>query len=596
MALTKPQHTLNLLGPFRLLAPDGARIEVASRKGVALIAMLAMAKEGERTRPWLQEKLWGSREPLQAQASLRRELSNLRKSLNTNDESLLICERDRVRLNLAHVSVDARQIDHSDTGPDSGDALTGEFLEGIDVTGENEFEDWLREQRRRLTERLDAKRHASAERRGDVSGVAFALPDRIVDISGPPPGFGGRPALAVLSFRNLTGDEGNDYLSEGISEELIERVSRLRWLPVIGRSSSFSVAVEKLDQRVIGRALGAKYLFDGRLRLQNGVFVLSTVLSEAETGYTIWSTRVSLPSPHAPNAMEQLVVDLVAVLSARIDHAEQMNAHAKPRDCLEAGELIWRGRWHLNRFTREDSEAARALFDEALKIDPNSPEALIQATWCLCWSLWAQRGSEQQIVEMRKLAQRAIIADCDDSRGHMLAGIAETWLRQPARAKALLERAIELNPSLALAHAQLGDCLWLAGEPENAIAPLKMALRLSPNDMHLFFTLGELAISYCMLGRWDEAIDHANQSLVRRPAYWFAHMVKINTLLRKGDIAAAEEAYRTLMTAKPSFALGFIDWVPFVDRSWNDYFLSGTAVAAGHLPTLAKGVINRVSN
>ncbi len=409
---------------------------------------------------------------------------------------------------------------------------------------------------------------------------ALRLPARIVDVSQPPPGFGGRPALAVLQFRNLTGEADNDYLAEGIAEELIERLSRLRWLPVIGRSSSFSVAAEPLSQRQIGTALGARYLLEGRLRQLGDAFVLSIVLTEAETGYVLWSTRFNLPAPFGSEAMEQLVVDLVSVLATRIDTAEQASAHAKPRDSLNVNELIWRGRWHLNRFTREDSEAARVLFDEALWIEPNSAEALIQATWCRCWTLWAQRGSQEDIADMRKLAQRAIIADCDDSRGHMLAGIAETWLRQPARALVLFERALELNPSLALAHAQVGDVLWLKGEPEKAIAPLKTAVRLSPNDMHLFFFLGELAVSYCMMERYDEAVAHAEQSIVRRSAYWFAHMVKIHALTCKGEHQVARDAYRAMLRAKPDFSLGYIDWIPFVDGNWNRRFADSIARVA----------------
>src|ERR1700759_165843 len=150
MARTTSQFTLNLLGPFRLSAPDNRRVEIASKKGVALIAMLATAKDAERTRSWLQEKLWGSREPLQAQASLRRELSNLRRSLNTPERTLLICERDRVQLDLRNILVDVRQPEMFETAPD---LTEGEFLEGLDIMGGGDFEDWLREQRALLQER-----------------------------------------------------------------------------------------------------------------------------------------------------------------------------------------------------------------------------------------------------------------------------------------------------------------------------------------------------------------------------------------------------------------------------------------------------------
>src|SRR5262249_27477720 len=162
---------------------------------------------------------------------------------------------------------------------------------------ESGFEDWLREQRRTLGE-------IQGRLRKDTS--ALKLPARIVDVSQPPPGFGGRPALAVLQFRNLTGEIDNDYLAEGIAEELIERLSRLRWLPVIGRSSSFSVAAGTLTQRQIGNALCSRYLLEGRLRQLRDAFVLSIVLTEAETGYVLWSTRFNLPAQFGSEAMERL--------------------------------------------------------------------------------------------------------------------------------------------------------------------------------------------------------------------------------------------------------------------------------------------------
>src|SRR3954464_11520194 len=138
MAVVK-RHTLGLLGPFRLVKPGGERIEIPSKKGVAVIAMLAMAKDGERTRGWLQDKLWGKRQHVEARGSLRRELSNLRKLLNQGAEPLLICERDRVRLPLDLIDVDVRLPAYSAEG--------GDFLEGIDIAGEDGFEEWLRAQR-----------------------------------------------------------------------------------------------------------------------------------------------------------------------------------------------------------------------------------------------------------------------------------------------------------------------------------------------------------------------------------------------------------------------------------------------------------------
>src|SRR5947209_7820210 len=139
-----PHFKLDLLGPFRLSTSTGRRIEIPSKKGRALVSMLALSRQGERTRGWLQEKLWGSRSLTEARGSLRRELSGLRKVLNGGTAPLLACDHDRVRLVLEHIRIDVQEPERV-----SGDAtaLPGELLEGLDIPGEEGFEDWLRTQR-----------------------------------------------------------------------------------------------------------------------------------------------------------------------------------------------------------------------------------------------------------------------------------------------------------------------------------------------------------------------------------------------------------------------------------------------------------------
>ena len=135
------------MGAFRLLGPDGRRLEVASKKAIGLIALLATGRDGERTRQFLQDKLWGSRESTQAQTSLRRELSNLRKLLAEERDPLLITEGARVRLNLPRIDFDIPvpgAANENERPPPRG---VSEFLEGLDVPGGEGFEDWLREQR-----------------------------------------------------------------------------------------------------------------------------------------------------------------------------------------------------------------------------------------------------------------------------------------------------------------------------------------------------------------------------------------------------------------------------------------------------------------
>jgi TolB-like protein len=568
-----PCFSLNLLGPFRLLGPGGERIEIPSKKGAALIAMLATAREGEHTRGWLQDKLWGTREATQARASLRRELSNLRSRLNRATWELLICEREVVRLNLDLVAVDIRSLDLAEGIPGGPhDFAPGEFFEGQDIAGEDGFEEWLREQRSALgrhTQRGDARLTDANKVR---SATTLAIP--IVDVSQPPAGFHDSSALAVLRFKNLSGDPVNDYIAEGASEDLIDRLSRIRWLPVIARSSSFSFP-EDTDPNEIGRKLGARYVLHGRLRYGAESLWISADLADSTNGYTIWTKRFELRLSSDGFSLERLIDELAALLEDRIDHAEQMRARSKKEDSAGVRDIVWRGRWHLNRLTRRDGEIAQRLFSEALALDPDSSEALIQATYSMAWSLWAGRASQKRILDMTKLAQRAILADHDDGRGHMLAGIAEMWLRRPLAARALFKQAIDLNPSLALAHAVLGCSYNLGGEPDKGLEHIKTGKRLSPNDVHLFFYLAEMAMAYFILGRWSDAIENAEHALGLRPAYWYAHVIKISALSRSGERAKAEVAMGELLRTKPKFNMAYLEWIPFLDKKWTDYLMHG---------------------
>lgn len=562
-------YSVRLVGAFRLQGMDGRRVEVASKKAIGLIALLATGRDGERTRQFLQEKLWGSREAAQAQTSLRRELSNLRKLFADDPQPLLFAEGARVRLNLGAIAFDIPVPGAANENDRPEPRGVSEFLEGLDIPGEDGFEDWLREQR--------ALVHAQSEGwEASAAGVAApALPAYLVDLSMPAPGFEGRPALAVLRFQNQTGDGALDIAAEGISEDLIDQLSRLRWLPVIARSSSFAHDPSTGNAKQIGLSLGARYLVEGRLRPAWTGFALAVSTIDAESGQVIWSETFTLPESLSNESLSPVLRGLTAVLDARIDHAEQTRAASRPATSRDVNTLIWRGRWHLNRMTRRDARIARELFDEALQLEPDNPEVLVQAAWTMGWNIWAERVSPEDMGFWSRLARRAMQADPEDGRAHAVLGAAEMFQRNNAPALRLFRRAIELNPSLPQAHAFLGSGLNLAGRPEDAIPSLTTSLRLSPNDPFAFHTLGELATAYCMTGKWPEAIDLAEESLIRRPGYWLAHLVTVNARVRGGEVDRATEAAGEMMDQCRGFTEADIDWLPFVDPDWNAYFKEG---------------------
>ena len=580
MLIRTTKFKLRLLGPFSFVDPEGRRIVLPSRKGAALIAMLAVSKGGERARGWLQTQLWGSRESKEANGSLRRELSDLRKRLNRPSLNPLICERDRVRLDLSVISIDILEPDDEARAHDSGQP--GEFLEGFDIRGEEAFEDWLREQRGRLAGSAAGQTRPAPAQTADTVGVsepAFRWPVH---------GAGDGPSLAVLRFTNLTGNPDDAYFAEGFKQELINRLSRVRWLAVIAGDSGGPRDSTISSQEA--RGLGAKYFLDGSIRTAADLTRIDVTLYEAARLQAVWSKRLEIARLVIATALDECLQELVAHLGAKIDHGEQSSARERLPSAANITDLLWRGRWHLNRLQHADSDQAQELFAKALALDPHSSEALINVTHGLAWAIWTGRQPAQRVQEMRRLAQQSMRADPSDGRAYWLAGTAETWLRHMQPALDLLFQAVELTPSLAIAHAQIGSTLNLAGRPEQAGEHLQLARRLSPFDVYLFFVLGELAMRSSLLNDYREAITYADLAIVRREQYWYAHMVKIDAFFRLGERQQAAAAFEELRALKPRFSSSYIDWIPFEDRSLNHRFAESVAsVSADHARLAAEG-------
>ena len=153
--------------------------------------------------------------------------------------------------------------------------------------------------------------------------------------------------------------------------------------------------------------------------------------------------------------------------------------------------------------------------------------------------------------------------------------MAETWLRRPERARLALEESIELNPSLCQAYMQLGSALYLGGDPEAAIPAMRTALRLAPHHTQLFCVLAELGMAHLMLSEYREAVKYSDLALIRKPAYWYAHVIKINALIRLGEADLARVAHAELRLAQPGFTLEHVGWLPFAARKWIRFLQEG---------------------
>ncbi len=394
-----------------------------------------------------------------------------------------------------------------------------------------------------------------------------------IDMGQPVTGFGGRSAIAVFPLTYASRSLEHEHVAEGFSDDLIVALSHMRQFPVIDRSSSFSMGRSGISLPTAAARLGARYVVSGEFTDHGHQFKISLRLTDGSTSHILWSDAYLIEPDEVIPALEEVSAVVAGTLEGQLEQAETVRARASRLSRSNISSLVWRGRWHLNKLTQEDSEQAREMLEAAVEQDPENSEALIQLSFWHWLDCWTQRQPKQNVETFHALAQRAQASNAHDSRGHFLIGAAEILRGHPEVALTHFQQSLELNPSHAHAHSQIGSCHMLMGRPEQAIYSLEAAMRLNSQDYYLFVTIGELACSHCMIGDYDRAISLARRSLGLRSSYWHARMTEITALVRSGQSERAGQALDTLQIRRPDFfAKPYIDWLPFQDQKWNRFF------------------------
>ncbi len=381
--------------------------------------------------------------------------------------------------------------------------------------------------------------------------------------------------IAVMPFQNPDKDPDMEHICEGLKDELVLYLSRSRLLPVVESHAVGLRANSTSEALANARQLDVRYLLLGTVSQQARDYSIAAKLIDTKDGHIIWSDKYNANSDQMHNTVDDIVLRIAGTIGSHIARREESRARSKRASRATVTDLIWRGRWHMNRLTRNDSVEAEKYFNRVLAIEPGNAEALIQLCYLRWIGTWAGRESGESIQATADLAYQAMSASDNDPRCHFLVGAASILLHDIEGAIVHLEKAIELNPSLAQAFAQLGSCHMLAGRPREAIPLLELSLRLNPQDYYVFYVLGELAACHCMVGDWEAAIAYARKSMSYRPFYWHARMSEINASARQGNMSSAKRSLNALYARRPDFSREYIEWLPFTDRSWVDYFAEG---------------------
>ncbi|HEX2012647.1 MAG TPA: winged helix-turn-helix domain-containing protein [Roseateles sp.] len=375
-----------------------------------------------------------------------------------------------------------------------------------------------------------------------------------------------KPSIAVLPFHNLSGDPEQEYFADGMVEDIIAALSRMRWLFVIARNSSFTYKGRVVDVKEVGRELDVRYVLEGSVRKTGSKVRITGQLIDAKTGMHLWAERFEGSLDDLFELQDQMAESVVGAIAPQLERAEIERAKRKPTESLDAYDYYLRGISKLHSGTRESIEAALPLFRRATELDPEFASAYGMAAWCHFWRKVNGWTTDRpwEIAEGTRLARLAVEIGRDDAvaltrGGHALGHLAGDL----DGGIALLDRAVLLNPNLASAWFLGGFLRALHGESDAAIEHLTHAIRLSPLDPELFRMQAGMALAHFFAGRFDAAAAWAERALGNLPSFLAAACVVAASHALAGRTDKASQAMQRMRTLDTSLRISNLkEWLP----------------------------------
>ena len=537
------RHSLSLVGPFRLRDPDGVDVRIPSKKSRALLSLLALAPEGLRARRWLLGMLWGGRFREQAQASLRRELASLHKTLDeAGAGALLVSDAVTARLALDLIDVDVLSLGpglHAGGAPDGAD-----FLEDLAVAGCPEFDDWLHMHRMRVRE----LRRAAPPHPGEPPGaleIVGGLTRPIAELlSARHPDLPPKPSVCVLSFRTL-GESKDDLLGHGIAEELGTTLARFPSMFVVATPSGPGTGGDPPFAVDIARRLGVAYLIDGSAMVVGGRLRVQVRLIDGATGRQIWG-RTEDGSLEDIFAVQRAIAEAVAPrIHTEIDITELRDALVNPMRSADAYALYWRANALFRQWTREALTEARDLCETLVAMQPASCWAAAMAAFCHAVLLacgWADDPAATRRAASRHYQQAIRHGGEDPAVLGYAAGTLICIDGDLEVADRLVAHALTLLPSYQPTLFWGGWVDLARGIPDRARERFELSLRVNPAAGVRAYALAGIGVALLMEGDWDGAFAFLRDAVQFIPDYPVAVVGHCVAAALSGHTAHAKEA------------------------------------------------------
>ena len=369
---------------------------------------------------------------------------------------------------------------------------------------------------------------------------ALALPDK--------------PSVAVLPFTNMSGDPEQEFVSDGIAEDVITALSHYPSLFVIARNSSFTYKGRAVDVKQVGRELGVRYVLEGSVRKAGNRIRVTAQLIEAGTSNHVWAERYDRDLADIFAVQDELTEALTTALAPAIADAELRRAMRKPPGSLDAWAAYQRGLWHLSKATADDDATGEKFFKQAIDLDPTfsggyGALALYQLQTAALYQKLdlstAQRSAEA-------LARRAVAVDGADAEARSCLGWALQARGEADGALAEIERALSMSPNLAIAHGHRGATLIFAGRPKEGLTALETCIRLDPRDPYLAVRLLHIACGLYFCSEYEASIEASKRLIRSYPDFPMIYRWSAAALGQLGRPAEAKEALEKAVSRTPA--------------------------------------------
>jgi adenylate cyclase len=388
-----------------------------------------------------------------------------------------------------------------------------------------------------------------------------------------------KPSIAVLPFANMSGDPEQEYFADGMVEEIITALSRIRWLFVIARNSSFTYKGQAIDVKQVGRELGVRYVLEGSVRKAGGRVRITAQLIDAANGSHLWADHFDGSLEDVFDLQDKVAVSVAGIIEPTLEAGEISRSGRRPTNDLTAYDLYLRALPVVLAFSlNEHVLAAMPPLEEAIKRDPVYGLALSLAAVAHTQLFdWGHHPDDNRRKGVER-AHQALEAAGDDPNVLVNAAFALSFLGEDIRTQlALIEKALVLNPSFARGWATSGPLRTWAGQHDLAIEHTERSLRLNPRA-HIGPQFWVLGIAHFFLRHFDEAAGLMPRAIQQRPAWPWPYRGLAACYAHMGRLDEAREVIVKLRALTSEVEPRQI---PFRRPEDRELFLSGLHLAAG---------------